>query len=289
MLAQGLFFQYPARTEEAFYRMQAPHSAHLPVPWATIIDKKVNPQHLTQLLMQILARSGYSPRYTACQHIHWKKLVPLFKMLGINTVYTPHKLHGEDVYQGIRVKQIPLFAVNAEDLKFSMGFCPAETRDLLYSFVGAYMPHYITDVRKRIFEMDHPSDAVVENIGTWHLNKVVYSPAQNSAGTIVSDQERDSRTLKYNQVLHRSKFSLCPSGAGPNSIRFWESLAAGSIPVLLSDAMCLPEDDWSCIVCLKEADLKNLHEVLRSITEEQVVHMSQGCVEMYRKHGLRLG
>ena len=41
-------------------------------------------------------------------------------------------------------------------------------------------------------------------------------------------------------LLLNSKYTLCPSGSGPNSIRLWESLACGSIPIILSDTLDLP-------------------------------------------------
>lgn len=43
-------------------------------------------------------------------------------------------------------------------------------------------------------------------------------------------------------MLSQSIFSMCPSGSGPNTIRFLESHGAGSIPVLISDRLTLPGD-----------------------------------------------
>jgi hypothetical protein len=36
-------------------------------------------------------------------------------------------------------------------------------------------------------------------------------------------------------MLNSSRFSLCPRGTGNGTRRFWESLAAGAIPILISD------------------------------------------------------
>ena len=51
---------------------------------------------------------------------------------------------------------------------------------------------------------------------------------------------------QFKQVLKDSIFSLCPSGSGPNSIRLWESIAFGSIPVILADHYLPPgkEELW---------------------------------------------
>jgi hypothetical protein len=40
--------------------------------------------------------------------------------------------------------------------------------------------------------------------------------------------------------MQSSVFALCPSGSGPNSIRLWEALGFGAIPVILSHTLRLP-------------------------------------------------
>ena len=40
--------------------------------------------------------------------------------------------------------------------------------------------------------------------------------------------------IEFARILQESIFSLCPSGFGPNSMRLWESIGWGSIPVVLS-------------------------------------------------------
>ena len=51
------------------------------------------------------------------------------------------------------------------------------------------------------------------------------------------DQKEVDRAapIEFTRILQESIFSLCPSGAGPNSTRLWESIGCGSIPVVLSD------------------------------------------------------
>lgn len=45
---------------------------------------------------------------------------------------------------------------------------------------------------------------------------------------------------QYIKFLKKSKFILCPRGRGLNSFRFFEALAYGRIPILISDALRLP-------------------------------------------------
>jgi Exostosin family len=288
---QGMFFQYPARTEEAFYKMQDRNSQYMPVPWATIIDKRGDLQRITNAISSVAMHCKPRPTETCCQHIHWRKLLPTLKIVGITKLYTPHKQRGEDYVDGVKIVACPLFAVNIEDPRFSIGGHDGP-RHLLYSFVGAYAPHYISRVRMALFEMPHPPDAVVFNIGIWHLEQVVYSRHQGADGHIEADEARDARTLEYNKILGSSSFSLCPSGAGPNSIRFWESLAAGAVPVILADGMSLPNESdpiWdAATVRIEERHVHTLEKVLRQFTDAQVLEKRAAARAAYAKYGLRL-
>ena len=95
---------------------------------------------------------------------------------------------------------------------------------------------------------------------------------------------------EYNKILLRSRYSLCPSGSGPNSIRFWESLAVGSIPILLSDTLELPRHElWDkSIVRLPENELHTLEEVLKNITEEEEKTRRENCLKIYNDLKIKL-
>lgn len=294
-------WQYPAVTEKAFYErmLHQPckvNAVYVPLPWATIIDHHKRELTSTSAFVAraiSLGRAHGAALVTACQHIHWRELVPLWRAMGIRTAYIAHKLRGEDTAAAGAIKLLPcpLFAVNIEDPAFTMGGSAgmARDRDLLYSFIGAYAPHYISDVRKRIFGLEHPPSAVVEMTGGWHLEQVVYGRGVQKSGVLPSDASRDARTRHYNRILSRSAFSLCPSGAGPNSIRLWESLAAGAIPVSLSDGLCLPGSraEWErAVVFLPEDELEGLSAKLLSMSEGEIAERRSQCRMLYVKHGL---
>ena len=46
--------------------------------------------------------------------------------------------------------------------------------------------------------------------------------------------------LKFQQIMSESYFSICPRGYGPTSFRLYESIAAGVVPVYISDSHFLP-------------------------------------------------
>ncbi len=69
------------------------------------------------------------------------------------------------------------------------------------------------------------------------------SHCEQVAGERLSEAEcaaEQAATRRYNQLLSDSVFSLCPEGAGPNTLRLWESLAVGAIPVVIVEDWVWP-------------------------------------------------
>jgi hypothetical protein len=63
----------------------------------------------------------------------------------------------------------------------------------------------------------------------------------------------------YIDSIENSKFVLCPRGQGLNSIRFFEAVAAGRIPILISDNVKLPLSDmidWSSVIIQLSEDFE---------------------------------
>jgi hypothetical protein len=94
--------------------------------------------------------------------------------------------------------------------------------DLLFSFVGT-RSH---PCRAALLRIAHP-DAYVEEVTQfmfWDEDGPRF-------------QERRER---FNRVLERSRFVLCPRGRGTSSFRLFETLAAGRVPVIMSDDWVMP-------------------------------------------------
>lgn len=286
LLKFKLFWQYPVITEKTFHVQNKEHENFFGFPWATIIDKRYDLNIIFKLIKPYMRENVQY--YTCCQHISFRKLIPLFKSLNIYTVYTPHKILFEDKLSDIQLNPCPLYAVNIEDPSRNEVFSNCEPlnlkRKFLYSFQGAYHPSwYLTDIRKRIFEMKHPDNCYVNHIGNWHFDNVVYNKLQNNEYTLNESDSDKERTVKYNRLLLDSRYSLCPSGSGPNSIRFWESLAVGSIPILLADTLELPSHElWDeAIVRIPENKLEELQTILASISQEKEQEMRKNCMILY--------
>ena len=70
--------------------------------------------------------------------------------------------------------------------------------------------------------------------------------------------------LQYAQLLSDSKFVLCPKGIGTSSIRLFETLQAGRVPVIIADDWVAPMGpDWEQFaVFIREKDVYKIPEIL---------------------------
>ena len=262
-------WQYPAITEEhAFRRLEAMGGlpdgvVYVAYPWATLIDhlqaKGADAQAQQEVFEAFcvgLPQDGI--RVTVCQHILLPRYLNLFRQAGIDHIFWPHATEADLGAEAPRLHPFPLYPVQVPD---QVACRPEEDRPHLYSFIGARAnPHYLTEVRSWI--LDHLGDrpeGLVRGREDWHYAKVVYhhqiwQVTEGGAEALVDD----AASREFQEALSRSVFALCPSGSGPNSIRLWEALGAGAIPVILSDKLALPGDPrlWAegAVFCAETPD-----------------------------------
>lgn len=81
----------------------------------------------------------------------------------------------------------------------------------------------------------------------------------------------------YASVPAKSVFTLCPRGISAWTFRLFESILAGSIPVILSDSYVPPFGEWipwdSFSLHLPERDLPDIGEILRNIDASTIEDM----------------
>jgi len=94
--------------------------------------------------------------------------------------------------------------------------------DLLYSFVGAVRSR----LRAEIMKLRKP--------GCW-LEDTSQLDMFNMQGPAIEQAKR-----RYAEILLRSRFVLCPRGAGTSSFRLYEAMEAGRVPVIISDQWVPP-------------------------------------------------
>ncbi|MGA3131724.1 MAG: exostosin family protein [Terracidiphilus sp.] len=121
-------------------------------------------------------------------------------------------------------------------------------KQYLFSFLGGST----SILRKRLFNLKfNRTDVLIENTSAyWHWDN--------------SQPDREVRQRRYAETIAASQFALCPRGAGAGSSRFFEVMAAGVAPVLLSDDYELtPGPAWDqFLIRVRERDIARLPTIL---------------------------
>lgn len=256
-------WQKPAITElHAFNCIKdnvfIPHgAAYIGFPWATLIDTlnlqadvSLPKQNLDTLVKSVAfledeikkIKTASHRIVTVCQHIRLVDHISIFLKAGVTDIFWSHAVKGVDYPErlsGIRIHPFPLFPV-----QYNSSFEDYKIRDLLFSFIGAKGDSgYLSNSRKYIIDyLDSLPGSLVVSRSQWHYQKEVYD---NQIYNREDHQENTIdavKSIEFSSALMRSCFSLCPSGTGPNSIRLWESIGFGAIPVILSDTYLPPGD-----------------------------------------------
>ena len=144
---------------------------------------------------------------------------------------------------------------------------PASPPDLLFSFVGS-RTH---PCRNEVFRLEHPRGDV--------------RPVDGFLFHDPGSRDFRRRRRDFAQSLQRSAFVLCPRGHGTSSIRLYETLAAGRVPVVISDDWVPPRGpDWDDIaIRWPEADIARLPMWLERIEGEAAERgrLARTCYESW--------
>jgi len=169
-----------------------------------------------------------------CQHILVDRLD-----WGASIVFTPHSTY-KNGFQPI-----------AHYSKFFYKpYLPISKRPLLASFVGSYSTH---NIRSRLANiLQSRIDCLVLDTGVWHYEK---PPTQ-----------KYTYEKKYIESLKNSKFVFCPRGTGPSSIRIWEALSSGCIPIIISDELIIPEPLAKIVPTIPSYTLRMLPNILEELS-----------------------
>jgi hypothetical protein len=126
---------------------------------------------------------------------------------------------------------------------------PSDALPLLFSFAGAGAN---SRVRESLLRLRHPRAELLD-----------------TSALPVAERQRDGSShddygARYARLLARSKFVLCPRGIGSCSWRLFETMKAGRVPVILSDAWVPPEGpEWSSFsLWVSEAQAQGIPRLL---------------------------
>jgi hypothetical protein len=139
----------------------------------------------------------------------------------------------------------------------------SEEPKYLFSFYGALS----SNPRKKLAHVKDPRASII-------VSKVA----------MYGDDRPEDLQLEYAKLLTDSKFVICPKGIGPSSIRLFETLQAGRVPVIVSDNWVAPVGpDWEKLaVFIPEKDVLKVSHILRQ-KEKDWPAMAQACNEAWRK------
>jgi hypothetical protein len=127
----------------------------------------------------------------------------------------------------------------------------------LYSFVGQKTTH---SLRQQIFDLDHPRQFVFDTSDFWP-----YADLDTDAKNELEE--------RYVRAFHQSRFILCPRGRGASSIRLYETLRMGRVPVIISDQWVPPDGpDWDAFsIRVDESNIFAIPSLLETYADRAAV------------------
>ena len=164
----------------------------------------------------------------------------------IPSIFKKSILFMQSCHKGTNAFPLHFTSKIIENLKFSK---PIKLANYDISFQGNVKAH---KCRRDILSYLNNSDLKKSFVKTPSLPKY---PLVHDSSLIES----------YFKSIDDSRFVLCPRGVGLNSIRFYETIAAGRIPVLISDHCKLPKFiDWSrLIIRVPEKNISNIENMIK--------------------------
>jgi len=172
---------------------------------------------------------------------------------GDHFLFTPHVSRGS-MKTWIPVAYFP-YSVETDDASLKT----VAQRPVRASFRGTIETN--RQVRQRLVDQYRGKTGyVIEGSGAFH--------------DVHGEPTRTAHRRRYIELLANTQIALCPAGAGPSTIRFWEALAMRCVPLLISDDLVLPMNhlvEWDRIVLrVPESDISSLENVIRSVSDEEL-------------------
>lgn len=163
------------------------------------------------------------------------------------------------------------------------------SRRFLANFVGAFSASiYLTNVREIIFnDAGKFDDVLIVKREGWHFDRAVYhEQIGGNQPTAELLRKEGNEKAEYLQAIRDSWFTLCPSGSGPNSIRIFESLALGSIPIILAKDLMMPGDAdcWKAAAIIEDDTGEGYRRAItlaRKMTVDAKMKMLAAGQELY--------
>jgi hypothetical protein len=124
----------------------------------------------------------------------------------------------------------------------------------LFSFVGAAVT---CKVRSELATLEHPDYLFIDTS----------SAVARREGQTADVYDKYKRY--YAEILNDSKFVLCPRGVGPSSLRLFETMRSGRVPVIITDEWVEPDGpDWQHFsVRVSERDVSQIPGLIETLED----------------------
>lgn len=127
-------------------------------------------------------------------------------------------------------------------------------RDILFSFVGSTK----TDpLRQKLSQLDHPRARFVDS-----------TPASSKQYWFEKSEDSIRASFEqYRDLMSRTKFALCPRGVSASSIRLYEAMESGCVPIIIADDLVLPDGpDWkSFSIRIAEEEISEIPALMEAL------------------------
>ena len=221
--------------------------------WADAINKRGLPFAQDHINKFRSTSSNPSRLVFVCQHISVNKL-----NWGNSIVFTPHATQEDTFYS------IPHYAINIGNRKL------IQDRNLKASFMGSYETH--SSRSSLAVSIQNRNDCFVRDTGVWHFH----------------NENRDKNKKLYTDILTNSKLCVCPRGTGPSTIRLWEAMATGCVPLLITDSSKLPLDDeidWNKLIIRIQPHLTPLANPMLDLLDDNMLNTkSKNVIDIYDEY-----
>jgi hypothetical protein len=169
----------------------------------------------------------------------------------------------EKMWVGSRTQ--PGFYLGRTKNQFTNYTPPAHDLPYLFSFMGSVRN---APVRAKLSSVSHPRSFFQDTAEDF----------ERILGRRMDRQERLDYDRRYAELSKASKFVLCPRGVSPSSIRLFETMQIGRVPVILSDQWAPPVGPrWEKFsLQVRERDVALLPRLLEE-REPAAVEMGQAA------------
>jgi len=247
-----IFFQDvidPIKTEETIFH-QLKEIQNLPIDYVAVpLAYRLNKRGIqnTQDFINEINTKHPQKKFFVCQHI-WVNLLDF----GDNLVFTPHTINSD------RFDFIPHYNANYSE---KPNLIEIQSREIDFSFMGDYGTN---DLREKLAETN-PYNSFFKNTGLWFFSQ--------------PNEVKSDLKLEYKKLLESTKFALCPPGTGPSTLRLFEAMSVGCIPIIFND-LKIPPDLEGLIIKSNHEDFST--GKIRYILEEiDISKISGEILEIY--------